>query len=64
MPFEARSGGIVMAPAQARTTLTAALQQRKVETPQVYAALDSLSTDLTQRVASYGSLSKVPAEAT
>ncbi|ATY31355.1 inorganic phosphate transporter [Sphingomonas psychrotolerans] len=62
--FDARSGGIAMAPEQARTTLTTALQQRKVDSPQVYAALDSLSTDLTARVASYGSLSKVPAEAT
>jgi hypothetical protein len=44
--------------------LTGALQQRKAEGPQVFAALDSLSKDLTQRVASYGSLSKVPAEAT
>ncbi|WP_222950469.1 inorganic phosphate transporter [Sphingomonas sp. JC676] len=62
--YEARSGGIVIAPAQARGILTSALQQRKAEGPQVFAALDSLSTDLTQRVASYGSLSKVPAEAT
>jgi len=61
--FDARSGGIVMAPEQARATLTGALQQRKIDT-RVYAALDSLSTDLTQRVASYGALSKVPAEAT
>jgi PiT family inorganic phosphate transporter len=61
--FDARSGGIVMTPEQARATLTGALQQRKVDI-QAYAALDSLSTDLTQRVASYGALSKVPAEAT
>jgi PiT family inorganic phosphate transporter len=62
--YEARSGGLVIAPAQARGILTNALQQRKAEGPQVFAALDSLSTDLTQRVASYGALSKVPAEAT
>jgi PiT family inorganic phosphate transporter len=62
--FDARSGGIVMAPDLARATLTGALQQRKAEGPTVFAALESLSSDLTQRVASYGSLSKVPAEAT
>jgi len=62
--FEARSGGIVVTPQQARATLTDALQQRKAEGTAVYAALDSLSTDLTARVAGYGSLSKVPAEAT
>jgi PiT family inorganic phosphate transporter len=62
--FDARSGGIEMPAEQARAALTAALQQRKVDTPQVYAALEGLSKDLTGRVASYGSLSKVPAEAT
>ncbi|WP_256731563.1 inorganic phosphate transporter [Sphingomonas sp. dw_22] len=62
--FDARSGGLAIAPEQARGVLTNALQQRKAEGPQVFAALDSLSKDLTQRVASYGSLSKVPAEAT
>jgi inorganic phosphate transporter, PiT family len=62
--FDARSGGIVVPADQARATLTTALQQRKADTPQVYAALESLSADLTSRVASYGSLSKVPAEAT
>jgi PiT family inorganic phosphate transporter len=35
-----------------------------VEAPQTFAALESLSKDLTTRVASYGSLSAVPAEAT
>ena len=62
--FDARSGGIDLPADQARGVLTNALQQRKAETPQVFAALESLSRDLTARVASYGSLSKVPAEAT
>ncbi|MHA6719280.1 inorganic phosphate transporter [Sphingomonas sp. RS6] len=62
--FDARSGGIVMPTDRARATLTQALQQRKADSPAVFAALESLSEDLTQRVASYGSLSKVPAEAT
>ena len=62
--FDARSGGIEMPADQARGVLTTALQQRKAEGPQVFAALESLSSDLTARVAGYGSLSKVPAEAT
>jgi inorganic phosphate transporter, PiT family len=48
----------------ARSTLTQALQNRDAKPPQVSDALVSVSHDLTQRVASYGSLSKVPAEAT
>ncbi|MET0310208.1 MAG: inorganic phosphate transporter, partial [Sphingomonas sp.] len=62
--FDARSGGVTITPQAARGVLTNALQQRKAEGTQVFAALSSVSKDLTQRVASYGSLSKVPAEAT
>jgi len=63
--FDARSGNLPeMAPAQARTVLTTALQQRKADTPEVFAALESLSGDLTARVQGFGALSKVPAEAT
>jgi inorganic phosphate transporter, PiT family len=62
--FHARGGGMAMPLPQARGVLTQALQAQKAEGPQVFAALESLSRDLTQRVASYGSLSKVPAEAT
>jgi PiT family inorganic phosphate transporter len=63
--FDARSGGLPdVAPVDARKILTTALQQRKAESPQVFAALEGLSKDLTARVQSFGSLSKVPAEAT
>jgi inorganic phosphate transporter, PiT family len=62
--FDARSGGIEMPVDQARAALTTALQNRKVEQPQTFAALESLSRDLTQRVEGYGALSRVPAEAT
>lgn len=62
--FDARSGTIDIPADQARAALTTALQNRKIETPQTFAALESLSKDLTARVASYGALSKVPAEAT
>ncbi|MET3709810.1 PiT family inorganic phosphate transporter [Sphingomonas trueperi] len=61
--FDARSGSATLTPAQARTTLTDALQHRKAEGTKVYAALEALSQSLTEQVASYGSLSKVPARA-
>ncbi len=63
--FDAHSRGLPdLAPAEARKVLTGALQARKAESPQVFAALESLSRDLTSRVQGYGSISKVPAEAT
>jgi PiT family inorganic phosphate transporter len=56
-------GGPDMNPAQAREVLTKTLQQKK-PSPEMYGALESLSQDLTQRVAGFGSLSAVPAAAT
>ncbi|MFA6124176.1 MAG: inorganic phosphate transporter [Sphingomonas sp.] len=50
--------------AASRTVLTAALQARHADTPQVFAAADALSRDLGQRIGNYGSLDKVPAAAT
>lgn len=49
---------------QARSVLTSALQSHKADAPQVNDAIASVSRDLTQRVAGYGSLKAVPAEAT
>ncbi|WP_375398432.1 inorganic phosphate transporter [uncultured Sphingomonas sp.] len=48
----------------ARTILTAALQQRAVDGPRVAGAVAALSIDLSQRIQSYGALSRVPAAAT
>ena len=62
--FQAHGDGKPLTIDTARGVLTASLQQRKAEGPQVYDALAVLSQNLSQRVASYGSLSKVPAEAT
>uniref|UniRef100_UPI0035C995C3 inorganic phosphate transporter n=1 Tax=uncultured Sphingomonas sp. TaxID=158754 RepID=UPI0035C995C3 len=63
--FQAHSdgaaGGTVDA---ARATLTGALRQRKAGSPQVYAALNTLSRDVSQRIQGYGTLQKVPAAAT
>ncbi len=61
--FDAK-GGSDMTPEAARVTLTDALQHRKADTPEVFGALESLSKDLSARVAGYGSLGAVPAEAT
>ncbi|WP_294329599.1 inorganic phosphate transporter [uncultured Sphingomonas sp.] len=61
--FEKRSNGITVTPVQARAILTDALQHRKVEGPKAYAAMQAISKSLTDEVASYGSLSKVPARA-
>ncbi|MEG3150471.1 inorganic phosphate transporter [Sphingomonas sp. ZT3P38] len=48
----------------ARATLTHALQTRQVASAPVYAAVDTLSRDVSQRIAGFGSLDKVPAAAT
>ena len=47
-----------------RAVLTGALQTRHADTPQVYGAVTSLSRDVAERIAGYGSLDKVPAAAT
>ena len=44
--------------------LTQALKERKASSPEVYAAASSLSRDLGQRIAAFGSLNKVSAAAT
>ena len=47
-----------------RAVLTNALRTRSAAKPEVYDALDAMSRDLGQRIASFGSLDKVPAAAT
>lgn len=48
----------------ARATVTQGLATRRIDTPAVYGALSSLSRDVGDQLASYGSLGKVPAAAT
>ncbi|MDQ1231269.1 inorganic phosphate transporter [Sphingomonas sp. SORGH_AS_0879] len=48
----------------ARATLTQTLRDRRIAAPTTYAALATLSDDVSQRIAAYGSLGKVPAAAT
>ena len=64
--FETRAGSAAgtMPLPEARVALREALQKRKIEGERTYAALGALSRDVGRSVASYGSLSKVPASAT
>jgi PiT family inorganic phosphate transporter len=62
--FEARSGGVVVPVDRARGLVTQALQQRKVESAQVFGALATTTRDVAARVASYGSIGAVPAAET
>ncbi len=48
----------------ARAAVTQGIASRRIDTPTVYGALSSLSRDVGDRLASYGSLGKVPAAAT
>jgi PiT family inorganic phosphate transporter len=62
--FDVRANGIVMPVNQARDTLRTALQQRKTDSREVFAALAAESRDIAGRVQGYGSIGKVPAAAT
>jgi PiT family inorganic phosphate transporter len=48
----------------ARKVVAEALPARKLDTPQVYGALDVLAGDIAQRVQTYGAIRRVPAAAT
>ncbi len=60
----ARHGEAAVPVERARPILIDALSHRTVETPLVYGAAVAVSRDVAARVAGYGSLEKVPAEAT
>jgi PiT family inorganic phosphate transporter len=63
--FLAHAPGLpVMAPAQARQVVGDALRDKKLNQPQVFAGLASLSADIAMNVKNYGALSRVPAAAT
>jgi PiT family inorganic phosphate transporter len=50
--------------AAARATLTGALQTKQAASPAVYAAIDTVSQEVSRRLGGFGSLDKVPAAAT
>ncbi|UUL83710.1 inorganic phosphate transporter [Sphingomonas qomolangmaensis] len=63
--FESKGGLATPLPiANARAILTRALQTRDVERPETYAALGVISRDVSEQVAGYGALARVPAQAT
>ena len=63
--FAAHTGGAsAMDPAHARSVVDHALKTRVTDTPEVYAALAALSSDIATQVQGYGAISHVPAEAT
>ena len=58
-----RHSAVAVAPADARAVLKTSLEQRKPLTPQTYGAIVTVSRELSERVAGYGALSRVPAAA-
>ncbi|MBV9757699.1 MAG: inorganic phosphate transporter [Alphaproteobacteria bacterium] len=58
------AGAAAMPAADARRIVGDALRSRKVDQPQVFAALDAISRDIAQQVQSYGAIKHVPAAAT
>ena len=62
--FARLAQGRAMPVVPARAALTQALRERRLAPPATYAALAALSGDVSQRIAAYGSLGKVPAAET
>ena len=63
--FQAHATGAVPAdPATARKVVGDALKTKHVDTPEVYAALATLTGDISQQVKGYGAIKAVPAAAT
>ncbi|MBB3692403.1 inorganic phosphate transporter [Sphingomonas sp. BK580] len=58
-----RHGAAAVRLERARPLLKDALEQRRAVSPQAYGAVVAVSRDLAQRVAGYGALSNVPAQA-
>ena len=62
--FARQAGGETLTPTVARAVLTDTLATRRLDGARPYAALASLSGDISARIRSYGSLRRVPAAAT
>ena len=62
--FRAKAGGAHADPAQARETLQQALRTHSPDTPEVYAALDSVSSEISTDLKNYGSIRHIPAAQT
>ena len=64
LAFSRQAQGLTPDPAAARVALTDALRLRHIEGARTFAALAALSDDVSHRIASHGSLGKVPAAET
>ncbi len=62
--FVARAGDVHLSSVEARATLQGALQTRQFSSPQVFAALDTATADITAQLREHGALRHVPAEDT
>ncbi len=62
--FHTKEAGTTIEPSQARPILEQALRIKKVDAPQVYAALDIEAADISRELQDYGSIRHVPAAAT
>jgi PiT family inorganic phosphate transporter len=62
--FTSRAAGTVVTVPQSRELLEGALQARKADRPEVFAAAATLSNDIRDRVSGYGALARVPAAET
>ena len=63
--FQAHSGGTPAAdPARARAVVGEALKSKAVATPEIYAAMATLTGDIARQVRSYGAIKAIPAAAT
>ena len=62
--FVAHSQGATVAPQDASKVLTKVLRTHVSDKPEVYAALDQVSTDIKQKLHNYGAIAHVPAAAT
>ncbi|OYY68869.1 inorganic phosphate transporter [Sphingomonas sp. 28-63-12] len=62
--FHAKAGSATVNGAVSRDVLASALKTKSASDPVVYAALDSVSSDIGARLGEYGALANVPASAT
>ncbi|WP_380786424.1 inorganic phosphate transporter [Sphingomonas sp. R86521] len=62
--YAAHANGPVTDLPAARAVVTQALRTKRIDDPAVYGGLAALSNDVSDRIAGYGSLGKVPAAAT
>ena len=62
--FRGQAAAQTMTVDTARAELTETLRARRIQPPRTYAALATLTDDIADRIAGYGSLGKVPAAAT